>query len=443
MENTSDYLSKVPKALLDDVVEGHVVPIVGAGFSKNAIIPDGLTMADWNELGKVVAEQIPGYEYENNPIDTFSYFEYEFGRTNLVGLLRKSLHVDDVHPGETHRLLCELFSGTICTTNYDFLLEDAARLLQRPMPVIVTEGALVVTAKNNVALLKLHGDFNNPERMVITERDYDMYLSQNPVFATYVAGLYISNTMLLIGYSLEDSDFRGIWQVINSRLGRLTRQAYAIEVNASPAKIARFARRGISVVNLPMHPKGYGESVRCFLDELKHYVESERDEKSISIKPEVNAQWTIPAEHNMLCFISCTMKRAAQLATLIDPALQEVGVTPVRVDDVIVPGESFATVTQTALRKSRFVIIDVSDSSDYVVYEAAMAFGSGKPTLLICEESSMTASNPSSVFHDRQILLYSFDSAERSSQFVKALKEWIRFVVAQDAEETTKSSHTL
>jgi hypothetical protein len=33
-----NILDNIPKTLLDDIVSGNCIPIIGAGFSKNAII---------------------------------------------------------------------------------------------------------------------------------------------------------------------------------------------------------------------------------------------------------------------------------------------------------------------------------------------------------------------------------------------------------------------
>ena len=69
------YLNSIPKPLLIDFLNNQVIPFVGAGFSKNADIPEGLSMPDWWELGELAAQEIQGYKYENDPIDALSYFE--------------------------------------------------------------------------------------------------------------------------------------------------------------------------------------------------------------------------------------------------------------------------------------------------------------------------------------------------------------------------------
>ncbi|MBM6743131.1 SIR2 family protein [Drancourtella massiliensis] len=210
------YLSSIPRPLLNDFVNNRVIPFVGAGFSKNADIPAGFSMPDWNEIGKLVAAEITGYDYDNNAIDALSYYEDLYSRTKLVEFLMKELHFGKIQPGSTYKAFCELFTGIICTTNFDSLLEDEMILLHRPVSVIVTKDRLTVGNEDESKIIKLHGDFNHPDKMVITENDYDMYIQRNPIFATYIANLFITNTMLLIGYSFDDNDFRGIWQIISA-----------------------------------------------------------------------------------------------------------------------------------------------------------------------------------------------------------------------------------
>jgi hypothetical protein len=55
---TIKYLKYFPKPLLDDLVEGRWLLVVGAGMSKNAAMPHGKSLPLWNELGKLIAEDI-------------------------------------------------------------------------------------------------------------------------------------------------------------------------------------------------------------------------------------------------------------------------------------------------------------------------------------------------------------------------------------------------
>lgn len=419
------YLPSIPKPLLNDFITGRVIPFVGAGFSKNADIPVGLSMPDWNELGKLAADEIPDYDYDNNAIDALSYYEDLYSRAKLVELLMNGLHFGEIQPGDTYKAFCDLFTGTICTTNFDSLIEDSMILLHRPVSVVVTKDRLTIGSNNESKIIKLHGDFNHPDKMVITEHDYDVYLEQNPIFATYIANLFITNTMLLIGYSLDDNDFRSIWQIINSRLGGMAQPAYCITVGASPEKIAKYKRRNIRIINLEGEPQNYKTILYDLFIELKDYIDSEKDKTAKSIDERINEQMVIPAENNKLCFISCAMSRIAQLSALINPVLHNLGITPVRIDDMLMPGDNWIDISRTAIRKSKAAIIDISNfSSNSVTLELGLIKSTKQKRniLILCEEG---ASIPVWLM-DQPILTYTFDIAREkiTYQFVKELKEW-------------------
>lgn len=438
------YLPLIPKPLLNDFITGRVIPFVGAGFSKNAEIPMGLSMPDWNELGKLAAYEIPDYDYDNNAIDALSYYEDLYSRAKLVELLMKGLHFGEIQPGATYKAFCDLFTGTICTTNFDSLLEDAMTLLHRPVSVVVTKDRLTIGSNNESKIIKLHGDFNHPDKMVITEHDYDVYLEQNPVFATYIANLFITNTMLLIGYSLDDNDFRSIWQIINSRLGSMAQPAYYITVGASPEKIAKYKRRNIRVINLEGEPKKYKIILHDLFVELKDYIDNEKDKTAKSIDERINEQMMIPAENNKLCFVSCAMSRIAQLSALINPVLHNLGITPIRIDDMLMPGDNWIDISQTAIRKSRVAIIDISDSSNNVMLQFGLIKSTKqkKNILILCEEGT---SIPVSLI-DQPILTYTFDIAREkiNYHFVKELTEWsCRVFDVEFAVCDNKRKHTV
>lgn len=438
------YLPSIPKPLLYDFITGRVIPFVGAGFSKNADIPIGLSMPDWNELGKLAADEIPNYDYDNNAIDALSCYEDLYSRAKLVELLMKELHFGEIQPGVTYKAFCDLFTGTICTTNFDSLIEDSMTLLHRPVSVVVTNDRLTIGSNNESKIIKLHGDFNHPDKMVITEHDYDVYLEQNPIFATYIANLFITNTMLLIGYSLDDNDFRSIWQIINNRLGSMAQPAYCITVGASPEKIAKYKRRNIRVINLEGEPQKYKIILHDLFVELKDYIDSEKDKTAKSIDERINEQMIIPAENNKLCFISCAMSRIAQLSALINPVLHNHGITPVRIDDMLMPSDNWIDISRTAIRKSKAAIIDISDSSNNVMLELELVKSTKQKQniLILCEEG---ISIPVSLI-DQPILTYTFDIIREKTNyhFVKKLTEWsCRVFDVESAVCDNKGKHTV
>lgn len=425
MKKGYTYIRCIPKPLLKDFVCNRVVPFVGAGFSKNADIPDGIAMSDWSELGKKVASELPDYQFEGNAIDAFSYYETLYSRSKLVELLMRELHVSEIKPGETIDAFCNLFSGTICTTNWDFLLEESMTLMHKPFSTVVTEDRLSVDPQLDCKILKLHGDFNHPNKMVITENDYDMFLSRNPLFSTYVSNLFISNTMLLIGYSLDDNDFRSIWNVINSRLGAMAQPAYVLLVNPSQEQIYRFQRRNIRVINLPGTAKNYKKILHDLFVELNEYITTERNITAKSTNEKINEQMAIPAEDNRLCFVSCPTNRIAQLSDVLYPILRSTGVTPVRPDNMLKIEGSIIDVTKTLVQKSRFAIVDITGNNSNSFFDLAfLQSEKDSEDILVIADTNSPA--PSFAVEHR-IVPYSLDPTDEYmlQSFTENVRSWI------------------
>ncbi len=245
----SSSISKFPKQLLDDINNGKCIPIIGAGFSKNAILRSG-TIPLWNELGQIIANELE-FEYEGNPIDIISDYEHKYKRSVLVEKLREFLHIDEAKPGKAHISFAKLYFKIIITTNFDNLLEKSFDLLKKPYQVITSEKQLGLNFSNVLTkIIKIHGDLNNPTKLILTEADYDMFFQKNPLMTTYITSLLMNRTPLFIGYSMNDPDLRQLLKIIHSRLGNFRRPVYAIGIDLSKPEIRRFERRKIEIINL-------------------------------------------------------------------------------------------------------------------------------------------------------------------------------------------------
>jgi hypothetical protein len=223
----------------------------------------------WADLGEVFAHDLQDYA-SSGPLDAISAFEHEFGRSKLIEKLAQTLLVDEARPAPLHRAFCSVPFDLVCTTNFDFLLERQYDLIPRHCTPLIDEDQLSITIREpGVALLKFHGDLHHPTRLVATEHDYDSFLDRYPLLATFLANLLITRTAVLIGYSLDDPDFRQIWQVLGERLSQSRRIAYALMVGAKSTDVTRFARRGVKVIDLPGSKSRYGD---ILADTFNDYV---------------------------------------------------------------------------------------------------------------------------------------------------------------------------
>ena len=56
------YLPYFPKPVLDDLVSGKWLPVVGAGMSLNAKVPTGKKMPLWAAMSKELSSELNNFE---------------------------------------------------------------------------------------------------------------------------------------------------------------------------------------------------------------------------------------------------------------------------------------------------------------------------------------------------------------------------------------------
>jgi hypothetical protein len=115
------YISHFPKPILDDLVSGKWLPVVGAGMSLNAVVPKGQRIPLWGELSKALSDDLADFS-PSSVLDGISAYEHEFDRARLVARLSELLLVRDAQPGIAHK--------EFCTIPFD-IVHDQLRLLAR------------------------------------------------------------------------------------------------------------------------------------------------------------------------------------------------------------------------------------------------------------------------------------------------------------------------
>ena len=359
LNGNSVYIEHFPKPLLDDLLRNRWVPIVGAGLSRNARTHGGMEMPLWNDLGKVLADEVADYNF-TNALDAISTYAHEHSRAKLAERLTDLLLVDRVQPSDVHRAFCSIPFDLVCTTNLEFLLESQYAALSRYCRPIVDEDQLsIATREAGVTLFKVHGDVHHPQRMVVTEDDYDNFLNAYPLVATFLANLLITRTAVLVGYSLDDPDFRQIWRVVTARLGQLRRPAYVVLVGGSMADVARYKRRNVNVINLPGTSATRGAVLAKAFEELAEYWRKNLVRVSTVTAEEPLQQLALPTDATTrLCFFSIPLALNAFYKERVYPLVEAVGLVPVTADEVVTPGDNLLAKTDALLEHAEAIIVD-------------------------------------------------------------------------------------
>ena len=238
----------IPVELLETLKREECVLFVGSGLSRG--------LPDWKGLIKPLADEL-GIATEGDLRIIAEYYKNEFGRSKLEKSIISQLQ-KDVPLTNTHELLADLPFRAVVTTNYDHLLEKA--FSRRNFIKIVDGREAPLARADQLPLIKMHGDLDDPSSMVITKTDYDKYAERHRALITYLLGFLISNNFLFVGFSLRDPNFDNIYVQMKSLFEKSQRKNYAIFKNPLKYEVKRLKSMRIEVISI----REYGEIPETF-----------------------------------------------------------------------------------------------------------------------------------------------------------------------------------
>ena len=268
--NWIDSIKEINKARTNN----RLVIFVGSGVSNNSGVPT------WKGLIETIAKKI-NYNENCNGCDSietscpkedcserFNFTATEFLR--IPEYYYQSVLPDEYFQTITDTLKCDKESNAvdelildiaphhIITTNYDTLLENSASVKTANYKVIYEDKDLLSNASDGY-IIKMHGDIDHPQTIVLKESDYIDYEQTHPLISTYIKSLLVNHTFLFVGYSLNDNNLNLIIGWINyfcKQYGVSERPYSFLIQNAVPSEfeLSRLERNNIFVISLQTLP---------------------------------------------------------------------------------------------------------------------------------------------------------------------------------------------
>lgn len=303
------------RALLETLAgkldRGTCLIFLGAGVAVDRAVP-GLPTG--NELSQVLATKCELEWHDYVPLSTTAfYYEFFYTREGLNDFVLGKLLDPSVQPSRTVRKLVEIAELLeqrgrevfIVTTNYDRQFEEAYRSRTGRYPeVIIYRGAedpnrdvelhrgpegfdpeFWRPTEARTYLYKMHGCISIPhgQGLVITEEDYINFLSnaqsENPKkrLAHEVRGR-MASTILFLGYSLADWNFRVIFKATAERKRADQKESVAVryfQPPIEPAEAERERQRWEAAVDFWLRKKVriVNRDAFEFLNDLHRYLQ--------------------------------------------------------------------------------------------------------------------------------------------------------------------------
>ncbi len=175
------------------------------------------------------------------------------GRFEIVDFIRNALNPPHKSPQTFHQEVAELVKGgeikVILTTAYDDLLEEAFRGADIRYNRVINGVDVPFIRPTWPTLIKLYGDAEQPDSLVVTDRDHSNLLRdrEKEALVDEVRRTFRNNTILFIGYNLADPDFRFLFDQIAGT--RFARTAYAVWPGLPEEDIRLWHSQGIVILD--------------------------------------------------------------------------------------------------------------------------------------------------------------------------------------------------
>lgn len=202
----SATIKEINKEVSEAMRKRNLTFFVGAGVSKLSNIPK------WAELVRKIDQKIGNrgkVKYTNEELLSIpqKYFYKISGDKKLFfETINEALELEGKEPNIIHELILLLRPISILTTNFDDLIERSASLNYLPYQLIATDSE-VSSINGNPFILKVHGDLLH-KNIVLMDEDYLNYSTSFKLIETLIKSIFATNTVIFIGYGLNDYNIK-------------------------------------------------------------------------------------------------------------------------------------------------------------------------------------------------------------------------------------------
>lgn len=230
----------------------EVVIWAGAGLSISAGYPSG------KKLGEILFQNLSNSEKKqigkNLLLPDLAEEIYRIKGHNknwIIRILKKTFIDTKPKTKEFHDKIALIpHFKTIITTNYDNLFEDS---FGDKAQLLLSNSHIGYVEKNKTEIFKVHGDLTIPESIIITKSDYNNFFSLkngDDVYWTVIKERLSTNSVLFLGYNLEDPNVSVIFEQISNVLASHRKECFLIAPNLKQHKINDLGRKGIKYINI-------------------------------------------------------------------------------------------------------------------------------------------------------------------------------------------------
>ena len=273
-------LTTVPDRLIEAAQQRNLVPLLGAGISRQA---KKSAFPNWRELLDFLIHRALAKKYIKKPegnemsrlLDKGQYLmvaeqlRYNLPTDEYTTLLKEAFNPVGAEPTEIHKAIFRLNAPLILTTNYDLLIEDAyAKVYGKTANVYTYRGSSEVQQSLQIrqltdrpVIFKLHGSIDEPSSIILTEQDYRKLIYQETGYRTVLSAIFVTHVVLMVGFSFSDRELTLMLETLRVSLKNQSSPDYIFLPDDAAGEVeSRRFREDFGVEVISFRPtKGYPE----------------------------------------------------------------------------------------------------------------------------------------------------------------------------------------
>jgi hypothetical protein len=209
-----------PTALIKELAARRCIVFLGSGASAASMSQDGMSrppkwsayldgligIMNTNTDEPIIRDLIKKEKY----LDAAEIIVSNISPANYTNYIRQKLQLPKFQPSAIHEAVFKIDPKIVITTNYDDIYDNYCKLGASSNGYNVckhNETHLVSDLRSPYrSIVKAHGCISNPSETILSRSQYFEAKHKYSNFYKVLDSLFVTNTILFIGYSLNDPD---------------------------------------------------------------------------------------------------------------------------------------------------------------------------------------------------------------------------------------------
>lgn len=278
-----------PHNLIGEIANRRAILFLGAGISACATNDSGQSPLTWGEFIRGARALI------TNPTSELNHFLDEMIQQqnflmalqviynnadpgNYNHYLTEVFRTQNYRAGQVHQYIKEIDSKILITTNFDKIYDNlCSEHVYTVATYTETEKILTNIKSTANVIIKAHGSIDEPTKMVFTQEQYNKARMENPKFYRLLNALFLTNTVLFLGYSLNDPDINLILENVANTTPS-SNPHYIVVKEGVPGPVKEYWLKSYNIVCLEYGPDhtNFQENIENLWTEVLDYRISRR-----------------------------------------------------------------------------------------------------------------------------------------------------------------------